>query len=194
MKKLSILSALLLSAAVIFMGCKTPVNPEDDDKVDKTVDRVTLSDGDWTLKMAIPQSSANMEYTIKFSSTNNVGTAKSGSLNISMKTSDAMGTAYSTYIAMTPEQKETYKTTFKGLLEQSYASFGTIKNLSVDDENVKIEIELTSAFLTNYSSNLRFSNTFPSGTVIKTNSKKTKYEIKQPNSQGGTYNIYLSKD
>ena len=194
MKKLSILSALLLSAAVIFMGCKTPVNPEDDDKVDKTVDRVTLSDGDWTMKMAIPQSSANMEYTIKFSSTNNVGTAKSGSLNISMKTSDAMGTAYSTYIAMTPEQKETYKTTFKGLLEQSYASFGTIKNLSVDDENVKIEIELTSAFLTNYSSNLRFSNTFPSGTVIKTNSKKTKYEIKQPNSQGGTYNIYLSKD
>ena len=194
MKKLSILSALLLSAAVIFMGCKTPVNPEDDDKVDKTVDRVTLSDGDWTLKMAIPQSSANMEYTIKFSSTNNVGTAKSGSLNITMKTSDAMGTAYSTYIAMTPEQKETYKTTFKGLLEQSYASFGTIKNLSVDDENVKIEIELTSAFLTNYSSNLRFSNTFPSGTVIKTNSKKTKYEIKQPNSQGGTYNIYLSKD
>ena len=194
MKKLSILSALLLSAAVIFMGCKTPVNPEDDDKVDKTVDRVTLSDGDWTLKMAIPQSSANMEYTIKFSSTNNVGTAKSGSLNISMKTSDAMGTAYSTYIAMTPEQKETYKTTFKGLLEQSYASFGTIKNLSVDDEDVKIEIELTSAFLTNYSSNLRFSNTFPSGTVIKTNSKKTKYEIKQPNSQGGTYNIYLSKD
>ncbi len=194
MKKLSILSALLLSAAVIFMGCKTPVNPEDDDKVDKTVDRVTLSDGDWTMKMAIQQSSANMEYTIKFSSTNNVGTAKSGSLNISMKTSDAMGTAYSTYIAMTPEQKESYKTTFKGLLEQSYASFGTIKNLSVDDENVKIEIELTSAFLTNYSSNLRFSNTFPSGTVIKTNSKKTKYEIKQPNSQGGTYNIYLSKD
>ena len=203
MKKLSILSALLLSVAVIFMSCKTPVNPEDDDKVDQTVERVTLSDGIWNAKILqkVYSNPVTMDYEIcgKFSSVNNVGTAQSGTMNISMNTAEVMGSNYTTYTQMTAEQKETYKTAFLNQLKASLAqvttSFGVLRNATMDDSSIKLEIELGSSYLSQFNTMLNFNNTnWGTGTVIKTNKKKTKYEITVPQTQGEPITYIFTKD
>lgn len=204
MKKLSILSALLLSATVIFMGCKTPVNPEDDDKVDQTVDRVVLSDGIWNAKVqgststSIGTSSGSIPVTmlwnVKFSVSNNVGTARSGTMTITVKTSDILGPSYAAYTALTPAQKEAINTQYKEAMSQVYSASGTVKTATMDDNNLTLEIEMNSTALTGFNSNLNFSGTYTSGTVIKTNKKKTKYEMTVPQSQGTTLTCVLTKD
>ena len=198
MKKLSILSALLLSAAVIFMGCKTPVDPEDDDKVDQTVERVTLSDGDWTVKAPIritqSSNSVDMVWTVKFSSSNNVGTAKSGTISMSMKTSEVLGSNYAAYTAMTPAQKEAFNNQYKEILGQMYSSLGTVTSATIDDNDIKVELAMSENQLTAFNQQINFNSTYPAGTVIKTNKKKTKYEITVPQSQGTTVTYTVTKD
>ena len=95
---------------------------------------------------------------------------------------------------MTPAQKEAFNNQYKEILGQMYSSLGTVTSATIDDNDIKVELAMSENQLTAFNQQINFNSTYPAGTVIKTNKKKTKYEITVPQSQGTTVTYTVTKD
>jgi len=197
MKKILVLNTLLVIVAMFFMSCQNSTSGSNDEP-DIVTDKVELADGNWTAKCLqktkVYGYNVDAELYGKFTALNNVGTAKSGTISYKMKTAELLGNDYIAYTQMTPAQKEAYSDAYKNYLTSSLSYMGTVKTATIDDTNVTIVIDMNSSYLSDFNSMLNFNKPLVSGTVIKTNSNKTKYEITIPQAQNKTITYILTKD
>ena len=199
MKKFLSLSAVLLAAALVFMGCKQPVAEDTDPFSDcsETVSTIEMSDGTWTITTSNSGTSNGMSYTSDFTFKATVADGEleitSGTQKMVMKTEDVLGEYYSTYTSLTAEQKKQFQEVYKsGLTDSFEASFGTVEDVTMTDEYITITLELGSAMLQSAAYMFNPAN-LPEGSTIKTNSDKTKYII-TVTIQDHTAVYYATKD
>ena len=195
MKKLLKISALIAAMALscAFFGCSNGNSSVDNNSFDDCTapaTEVTLSDGNWTLKITDIYDGHSSEVNIKATASNGSYTYTSGS---ETRTDDLSK-------EMTPEELTKFNTlsddkkkqaiidrmecpedatiTFNGNIVTIKASYSTKEAL----QHLQSEFDLS-----------KLLSELPSDAIIKTNSDKTKYTIKV-SSKGHTMVFYISKD
>ena len=199
MKKLLTLSALILSAALVFMGCQQPevdTDPYGDCK--DTVNSVVLSDGIWSVNSKgrstmFNRFSGDMEFNAKATAANGDYNYTSGTMKFVMKTSDILGDSYSQFTALPADQKEQFYNQYTTGMKTVFENYiGTVTNAKMDENNLTINVTLNETMLANTKQGMSLTS-FSSGTTIKTNSNKTKYII-NTKIDNRDITIKLSKD
>ena len=198
MKKLSTLTALLLAATLVFMGCKQQADDKSDPYSDcsETVTSIELADGTWTLTasdsgdMGFPYTS---EATYKITASSGNYNVISGTTKMSMKTKDVLRENYSEYVEMSAAEKNLFKQEFLNQVKYMIPSYmGTISEADMNDQNIIIVFELSQYTLSTVAAVLNPAN-LSSACTVKTNSDKTKYVITVPTDEK-TYTYYVTKD
>ena len=198
MKKLSILSVMLLTAALVFSGCKAQADDSSDpfSECSETVDSVVMTDGTWTITNSDSGSMYGISYKedmkLKATVANNDYTFTSGTAVIAMKTKDVLREEYEDYKTLPAAYKKMIEDKMKEEMEEMLSSMGTVTKSTMNDENITVELELSNTLLSYMKSSLNLNN-LPSGTVIKTNKENTKYILEVP-MNGKTVTYYASKD
>lgn len=195
MKKLLKISALIAAMALscAFFGCSNGNSSVDNNSFDdctETATEVTLSDGNWTLKITHIFDGYSSEGNIKATASNGSYTYTSGSetrtadLSKEMKAeeltkfNDLSTDDKKQAIIERMECPEDAIITFNGnivTIKASYSTEDELKQLQSEFDLSKLLSEL------------------PPDAIIKTNSDKTKYTIKV-SSEGHTMVFYISKD
>lgn len=192
MKKLLKISALIAAMALscAFFGCSngnssggsTTISFDD---CTATATGVTLSDGNWTLKITQSDDGMSSETNIKATASNGSYTFKSGSgtmaVDLSKKLSQEKLTEFN---ALSPDEKK--QTIIK---EMECPEDATI---TFNENIVTIKTSFSTEYLQQIQSTFDLS-TLPKEAIIKTNSDKTKYRITL-SSEGRIMEFYFSKD
>lgn len=196
MKKLLKISALIAAMALscAFFGCSNGNSSVDNNSFDDctaTATEVTLSDGNWTLKITQSEDGMSSETNIKATASNRSYTFKSGSGTMVVDLSKGMTeeeltefNALSTddekkqAIIKMMECPEDATITFNGNIVTIKASYSTKEAL----QQLQSEFNLSSLL-----------SSLPADAIIKTNSDKTKYTI-TVSKEGSTMVFYISKD
>ena len=191
MKKLLKISALIAAMALscAFFGCSNGNSSVDNNSFDdctETATEVTLSDGNWTLKITQRADGTSSEGHIKATASNGSYTFTSGSETSTADLSKQMNAdALTEFNALSEEDKkkeiremmecpEDAIITFNGNIVTIKASYSTKEAL----QQIQSTFDLSK---------------LPSEAIIKTNSDKTKYTITL-SSEGSTMVFYISKD
>ena len=196
MKKLLKISALIAAMALscAFFGCSNGNSSVDNNSFDDctaTATKVTLSDGNWTLKITQSGDGMSSETNIKATASNGSYTFNSGSGTMVVDLSKVMKAeeltefnALSTddekkqAIIKMMECPEDATITFNGNIVTIKASYSTKEAL----QQLQSEFNLSSLL-----------SSLPADAIIKTNSDKTKYTI-TVSKEGSTTVFYISKD
>ena len=195
MKKLLKISALIAAMALscAFFGCSNGNSSVDNNSFDdctSTATEVTLSDGNWTLKITHIYDGYSSEGNIKATASNGSYTYTSGSETRTADLSKEMNKEELTVFndLSTDEKKqaiiermecpEDATITFNGNIVTIKSSFST------EDELKQLQSEFDLSKLL---------SELPSDAIIKTNSDKTKYTITLSR-EGSTMVFYISKD
>lgn len=195
MKKLLKISALIAAMALscAFFGCSNGNSSVDNNSFDdctETATEVTLSDGNWTLKITHIEDGYSSEGNIKATASNGSYTYTSGSETSAVDLSKQMKEKELTeFNALSDDEKkpaiikmmecpEDATITFNGNIVTIKASYSTEEAL----QQLQSEFNLSSLL-----------SSLPDDAIIKTNSDKTKYTI-TVSSEGSTAVFYISKD
>ena len=195
MKKLLKISALIAAMALscAFFGCSNGNSSVDNNSFDDCTapaTEVTLSDGNWTLKITQIADGYSSEGNIKATASNGSYTYTSGSETRTADLSKEMtADELANFNALSNDEKkqaiikrmecpEDATITFNGNIVTIKSSFST------EDELKQLQSEFDLSKLL---------SELPSDAIIKTNSDKTKYTIKV-SSEGHTMVFYISKD
>ena len=194
MKKLLKISALIAAMALscAFFGCSngnssggsTTISFDD---CTATATGVTLSDGNWTLKITQSDDGMSSETNIKATASNGSYTFKSGSGTMAVDLSKMLSQEKLTeFNALSPDEKKQEIIEMMKCPEDATITFnGNI---------VTIKASLSTEALQDLQSEYNLSS-LPSEAIIKTNSDKTKYTITVSIDEGkGTMVFYISKD
>ena len=201
MKKLLKISALIAAMALscAFFGCSNGNSSDDNnsnsggsttisfDDCTATATGVTLSDGNWTLKITQSDDGMSSETNIKATASNGSYTFKSGSGTMAVDLSKMLPQEKLTeFNALSPDEKKQEIIEMMKCPEDATITFnGNI---------VTIKASLSTEALQDFKSVCDFSY-LPSEAIIKTNSDKTKYTITLSIDEGkGTAVFYISKD
>lgn len=192
MKKLLKISALIAAMALscAFFGCSngnssggsTTISFDD---CTATATGVTLSDGNWTLKITKSDDGMSSETNIKATASNGSYTFKSGSGTMAVDLSKKM----------TPEELTEFNALSTDKKKQTI-----IKDMECPEDatitfNENI-VTIKASFSTEYLQEIQATfdlSTLPPKAIIKTNSDKTKYTITFSR-EGSTMVFYISKD
>ena len=191
MKKLLKISALIAAMALscAFFGCSNGNSSVDNNSFDDctaTATEVTLSDGNWTLKITQSEDGMSSETNIKATASNRSYTFKSGSGTMVVDLSKGM--------------TEEELTEFNALSTDDEKKQAIIKMMECPEDAtitfngniVTIKASLSTKDLQELQSDFNFSS-LPPEAIIKTNSDETKYTITL-SSDGNTMVFYISKD
>ena len=201
MKKLLKISALIAAMALscAFFGCSNGNSSDDNnsnsggsttisfDDCTATATGVTLSDGNWTLKITQSDDGMSSETNIKATASNGSYTFKSGSGTMAVDLSKMLSQEKLTeFNALSPDEKKQEIIEMMKCPEDATITFnGNI---------VTIKASLSTEALQDLQSGCDFSS-LPSEAIIKTNSDKTKYTITVSIDEGkSTMVFYISKD
>lgn len=199
MKKLLKISALIAAMALscAFFGCSNENSSDDNnsnsggsttisfDDCTATATGVTLSDGNWTLKITQSDDGMSSETNIKATASNGSYTFKSGSGTMAVDLSKMLSQEKLTeFNALSPDEKKQEIIEMMKCPEDATITFnGNI---------VTIKASLSTEALQDLQSECDLSS-LPSEAIIKTNSDKTKYTI-TVSINGSTMVFYISKD
>lgn len=199
MKKLLKISALIAAMALscAFFGCSNGNSSDDNnsnsggsttisfDDCTATATGVTLSDGNWTLKITQSDDGMSSETNIKATASNGSYTFKSGSGTMAVDLSKMLSQEKLTeFNALSPDEKKQEIIEMMKCPEDATITFnGNI---------VTIKASLSTEALQDFKSVCDFSY-LPSEAIIKTNSYKTKYTITVYINES-TMVFYISKD
>ena len=196
MKKLLKISALIAAMALscAFFGCSNGNSSVDNNSFDDCTapaTEVTLSDGNWTLKITHSGDGYSSEVHIKATASNGSYTFTSGSETRAVDLSKEMTEeelAKFNALSTDDEKKQAIikrmgcpkdaTITFNGNIVTIKASYSTKEAL----QHLQSEFDLS-----------KLLSELPPDAMIKTNSDKTKYTIKV-SSEGHTMVFYISKD
>ena len=183
MKKLLKISALIAAMALscAFFGCSNGNSSDDNnsnsggsttisfDDCTATATGVTLSDGNWTLKITQSDDGMSSETNIKATASNGSYTFKSGSGTMAVDLSKMLSQEKLTeFNALSPDEKKQEIIEMMKCPEDATITFnGNI---------VTIKASLSTEALQDLQSEYNLSS-LPSEAIIKTNSDKTKYTI-----------------
>ena len=195
MKKLLKISALIAAMALscAFFGCSNGNSSVDNNSFDdctSTATEVTLSDGNWTLKITHIYDGHSSEGNIKATASNGSYTYTSGSETRTADLSKEMtADELANFNALSDDKKKQAIIKNMGCPEDATITFNgnivTIKaSYSTEDELKQLQSEFDLSELL---------SELPSDAIIKTNSDKTKYTIKV-SSEGHTMVFYISKN
>lgn len=201
MKKLLKISALIAAMALscAFFGCSNGNSSDDNnsnsggsttisfDDCTATATGVTLSDGNWTLKITQSDDVSSSETNIKATASNGSYTFNSGSGTMAVDLSKEMTAEDLTEFnaLSTDEKKQTIIKKMKCPEDATITFNGNI---------VTIKASLSTEALQDLQSEYNLSS-LPSEAIIKTNSDKTKYTITVSIDEGkGSMVFYISKD
>lgn len=188
MKKLLKISALIAAMALscAFFGCSNGNSSVDNNSFDDcTATEVTLSDGNWTLKITQSKDGMSSERNIKATASNGSYTFNSGSGTMAVDLSKEMKPEELTkFNALSTDKKK--QTIIK---EMECPKDATI---TFNENIVTIKASFSTEYLQQIQSTFDLS-TLPPEAIIKTNSDKTKYTITL-SSDGNTMVFYISKD
>ena len=201
MKKLLKISALIAAMALscAFFGCSNGNSSDDNnsnsggsttisfDDCTATATEVTLSDGNWTLKITQSDDGMSSETNIKATASNGSYTFKSGSGTMAVDLSKMLSQEKLTeFNALSPDEKKQEIIEMMKCPEDATITFnGNI---------VTIKASLSTEALQDLQSEYNLSS-LPSEAIIKTNSDKTKYTITVSIDEGkSTMVFYISKD
>ena len=201
MKKLLKISALIAAMALscAFFGCSNGNSSDDNnsnsggsttisfDDCTATATGVTLSDGNWTLKITQSNDVSSSETNIKATASNGSYTFKSGSGTMAVDLSKMLPQEKLTeFNALSPDEKKQEIIEMMKCPEDATITFnGNI---------VTIKASLSTEALQDLQSGCDFSS-LPREAIIKTNSDKTKYTITVSIDEGkSTMVFYISKD
>jgi|GEM_PF-4327214 len=190
MKKLSIVVGLLLTSALVFMGCKNPACEAvsfDDCTEEITKSEIELSDGNWAVKAEGENNNGQTRtYDLVASVTGGVVTFTSGTATTSFDLANSMtADQISAFNQLTQEQKEQMISQMQGSLPEG-------SSIRIDGTKVSISVTMDESGLTNMKSQFNFS-ALPADTEIKTNANKTKYTFTLDMGSGSTANYYIYK-
>ena len=192
MKKLLKISALIAAMALscAFFGCSngnssggsTTISFDD---CTATATKVTLSDGNWTLKYTVFDDVSSSERNIKATASNGSYTFNSGSGTMAVDLSKKMKPEELTEFnaLSTDEKKQTI------IKEMECPEDATI---TFNENIVTIKASFSTEYLHQIQSTFDLS-TLPSDAIIKTNSDKTRYTITLSREES-TMVFYISKD
>ena len=199
MKKLLKISALIAAMALscAFFGCSNENSSDDNnsnsggsttisfDDCTATATGVTLSDGNWTLKITQSNDVSSSETNIKATASNGSYTFNSGSGTMAVDLSKILSQEKLTeFNALSPDEKKQEIIEMMKCPEDATITFnGNI---------VTIKTSLSTEALQYFKSVCDFSY-LPSEAIIKTNSDKTKYTITVYINES-TMVFYISKD
>ena len=199
MKKLLKSSALIAAMALscTFFGCSNGNSSDDNnsnsggsttisfDDCTATATEVTLSDGNWTLKITQSDDGMSSEINIKANASNGSYTFKSGSGTMAVVLSKGMTAEELTeFNALSPDEKK------QAIIEMMKCPEDA--TITFNGNIVTIKASLSTEALQDLQSEYDFSS-LPSEAIIKTNSDKTKYTI-TVSIGGSTMVFYISKD
>ena len=197
MKKLLKISALIAAMALscAFFGCSngnssggsTTISFDD---CTETATEVTLSDGNWTLKITHSGDGYSSEGNIKATASNGSYTYTSGSETRTADLSKEMTPEeLANFNALSNDEKKQAIIKNMGCPQDATITFnGNIVTIKASYSTEEALQQLQSEF--NLSSLL---SSLPEDAIIKTNSDKTKYTI-TVSSEGHTMVFYISKD
>ena len=204
MKKLLKISALIAAMALscAFFGCSNGNSSVDNnsnsggsttisfDDCTETATEVTLSDGNWTLKITHIGDGYSSEGNIKATASNGSYTYTSGSETRTADLSKQMTEEELTkFNALSDDEKKQKIIEMMECPEDATITFnGNIVTIKASCSTEEALQQLQSDF--NLSSLL---SSLPDDAIIKTNSDKTKYTI-TVSSEGSTMVLYISKD
>lgn len=183
MKRLSKLAAILaaLVLACAFFGCSNG-NSSDDESNDQSI---TLSDGNYTLKMTQTSDGMVEEYDIKATASNESWTFKSGSKTQTVDLTKQMSAnELAAFNAMNEDDKKA--------IAKENMNFPDDAEIIFADNKVIVESTLSGAELTEMQENYQLSS-IPSEAKIETIKDKTEYKITM-SKQGKTIVFYINKD
>lgn len=199
MKKLLKISALIAAMALscAFFGCSNGNSSDDNnsnsggsttisfDDCTATATEVTLSDGNWTLKITQSDDVSSSETNIKATASNGSYTFKSGSVTMAVDLSKMLTQEELTeFNTLSPDEKKQKIIEMMKCPEDATITFnGNI---------VTIKAHIQTEALQDLQSECDLSS-LPSEAIIKTNSDKTKYTI-TVSINGSTMVFYISKD
>lgn len=198
MKKLLKISALIAAMALscAFFGCSNGNSSDDNnsnsggsttisfDDCTATATGVTLSDGNWTLKITQSDDGRSSETNIKATASNGSYTFKSGSGTMAVDLSMLPQEKLTEFNALSPDEKKQKIIEMMNCPEDATITFnGNI---------VTIKAHIQTEALQDLQSECDLSS-LPSEAIIKTNSDKTKYTI-TVSINGSTMVFYISKD
>lgn len=199
MKKLLKISALIAAMALscAFFGCSNGNSSDDNnsnsggsttisfDDCTATATGVTLSDGNWTLKITQSNDGFSSETNIKATASNGSYTFKSGSETMAVDLSKMLTQEELTeFNTLSPDEKKQKIIEMMNCPEDATITFnGNI---------VTIKAHIQTEALQDLQSECDLSS-LPSEAIIKTNSDKTKYTI-TVSINGSTMVFYISKD
>lgn len=199
MKKLLKISALIAAMALscAFFGCSNGNSSDDNnsnsggsttisfDDCTATATGVTLSDGNWTLKITQSNDGFSSETNIKATASNGSYTFKSGSGTMAVDLSKMLTQEELTeFNTLSPDEKKQKIIEMMNCPEDATITFnGNI---------VTIKTHIQTEALQDLQSECDLSS-LPSEAIIKTNSDKTKYTI-TVSINGSTMVFYISKD
>jgi cytochrome c biogenesis protein ResB len=190
MKNISIVAGLLLTSALVFMGCKNPASGEvsfDDCTETITKSEIELSDGNWAVKAEGENNNGQTRtYDLVASVTGGVVTFTSGTATTSFDLANSMtADQISAFNQLTQEQKEQMISQMQGSLPEG-------SSIRIDGTKVSISVTMDESGLTNMKSQFNFS-ALPADTEIKTNANKTKYTFSLDMGYGSTGKYYIYK-
>lgn len=190
MKKLSIVAGLLLTSALVFMGCKNPAGGAvsfDDCTEEITKSEIELSDGNWAVKAEGENNNGQTRtYDLVASVTGGVVTFTSGTATTSFDLANSMtADQISAFNQLTQEQKEQMISQMQGSLPEG-------SSIRIDGTKVSISVTMDESGLTNMKAQFNFS-ALPADTEIKTNANKTKYTFSLDMGYGSTGKYYIYK-
>ena len=183
MKRLSKLAAILaaLVLACAFFGCSNG-NSSDDESNDQSI---TLSDGNYTLKMTQTSDGMVEKYDIKATASNESWTFKSGSKTQTVDLTKQMSAnELAAFNAMNEDAKKA--------MAKENMNFPDDAEIIFADNKVIVESTLSGAELTEMQENYQLSS-IPSEAKIETIKDKTEYKITM-SKQGKTIVFYINKD
>lgn len=199
MKKLLKISALIAAMALscAFLGCSNGNSSDDNnsnsggsttisfDDCSANATEVTLSDGNWTLKITQSDDVSSSETNIKATASNGSYTFKSGSGTMAVDLSKMLQPEELTeFNALSPDEKK------QEIIEMMNCSEDA--TITFNGNIVTIKAHIQTEALQDLQSECDLSS-LPSEAIIKTNSDKTKYTI-TVSINGSTMVFYISKD
>lgn len=190
MKKLLKISALIAAMALscAFFGCSNGNSSVDNNSFDDSTapaTEVTLSDGNWTLKITQSDDGMSSETNIKATASNGSYTFKSGSGTMAVDLSKLMNADELTkFNALSIDDKKQAIIKMMECPEDATITF--------NENIVTIKASLSTKDLQELQSKIDLSS-LPDDATIKTNSDETKYTITY-SSEGSTMVFYISKD
>ena len=197
MKRLTTLTAVLLAAALVFMGCSTASNSSSGDNNNnenpnsnssQTSNKLEFSDGNWTLVMRVTstQQSSAGNFTYKFSVQNGKATVNSGTMDTEVDITTLPISSDST--------DEEFETAIEELNE-AMALYGQTVTYSYDKTTKKfyMHMPMDEEDLEDVASWIETQNELPSDVPVTSNANKTMYTFTI--TYNGTTSVYtFTKD